>query len=205
MSSSTTHVQCGSGLSPKCTHPGVYSSDTPGIILCGSCAQLNLYASALRKIDLQRANQFNAAAGGVAGLQFGAPTVTGTAEDYSEEGGVIPVIHSLLNARTVLQIPAGYGDNFVFTAPAGFPGVACILGNIAYTVRDFDDAMQKEFISSFRLPFISGDEGAGFPVGIDLPIGIFLHPARGHDSWPVRSSRPSSVPLFVLGPSRKRV
>jgi hypothetical protein len=106
MSSSTTHVQCGSGLSPKCTHPGIYSSNTPGIILCSSCAQLNPYASALRKIDLQRTNQFNAAAGGVAGLQFGAPTVTGTAEDYSEEGGVVPVIHSLLNARTVLQIPA---------------------------------------------------------------------------------------------------
>ena len=107
MSSSTTHVQCGSGQSPACTHTGVYSSDTAGIILCDSCAQLNPYASALRKIDLQRTNQFNAAAGGTAGLQFGAPAVTSTAEDPSEEGGVVPVIHSLLNSRAVWQIPAG--------------------------------------------------------------------------------------------------
>jgi hypothetical protein len=33
--------------------------------------------------------------------------VTSTAEDPSEEGGVVPVIHSLLNSRAVLQIPAG--------------------------------------------------------------------------------------------------
>ena len=176
-SSSTSRAQCGSGMSPACKHPGVYLSDTNGVLLCDSCAQLNPFASALRKVDIQRKNQFNAAAGGPAGLQFGVSTMASTAEDPSVEGGLLPVIHSLLNSRSVLQIPAKYGDDYVFTASDGFTGVACVLGKISYTVRDLDDAMQNEFTSSFRLPFVSGDEDAGFPVGVDLPIGIFLLPA----------------------------
>jgi hypothetical protein len=52
--------------------PGVCSSgDTPGVVLCDSCAQLNPYASALRKAHMERSSQFKATAGGVGGLQFG--------------------------------------------------------------------------------------------------------------------------------------
>jgi hypothetical protein len=76
MPSSSTHVPCGSGQTPACTKAGVHPCETPGVALCDDCAQLNPMASALRKIQVERAHQFQIGAGGPGGLAYGAPTGT---------------------------------------------------------------------------------------------------------------------------------